>query len=292
MTTSPAYAYGKLGDHDVLRVGFGAMQLEHADPADAVKVLHRAVELGVDHLDTAEFYGSVNQLIRTALHPYADRLRIVTKVGAVTHPAERLVAAQKPAQLRAQVEENLRTLDTEHLAVVNLRRADIPPGITATGDQVVDLDSQLAELIALRDEGKIGGIGLSQVTLAQLRQALPAGIACVQNFYNVLTRSHEDVLTECAEHGIAWVPYCPLGSAFDRLPSVTDNPVVITHAERLGITPAQAGLAWLLGHSPATLLIPGTRDLRHLADNVAVARIELDQEARTAFGALDPDAPA
>jgi pyridoxine 4-dehydrogenase len=114
----------------------------------------------------------------------------------------------------------------------------------------------------------------------------------VQNFYNVLTRSHEDVLTECAEHGIAWVPYCPLGSAFDRLPSVTDNPVVITHAERLGITPAQAGLAWLLGHSPATLLIPGTRDLRHLADNVAVARIELDQEARTAFGALDPDAPA
>jgi pyridoxine 4-dehydrogenase len=290
MTTSPAY--GKLGDHDVLRVGFGAMQLEHAAPADAVKVLHRAVELGVDHLDTAAFYGPVNQLIRTALHPYADRLRIVTKVGAVTHPVERLVAAQKPAQLRAQVEENLRTLDTDHLAVVNLRRADIPPGITATGDQVVDLDSQLAELIALRDEGKIGGIGLSQVTLAQLRQALPAGIACVQNFYNVLTRGHEDVLTECAEHGIAWVPYCPLGSAFDRLPSVTDDPVVIAHAERLGITPAQAGLAWLLGHSPATLLIPGTRDLGHLADNVAVTRIALDQEARTAFDALGQDALA
>jgi aryl-alcohol dehydrogenase-like predicted oxidoreductase len=286
MTTSPAYAYGKLGDHDVLRVGFGAMQLEHADPADAVKVLRRAVELGADHLDTAQFYGPVNQLIRTALHPYAERLRIVTKVGAVTHPTERLVTAQKPAQLRAQVEENLRTLDTEHLAVVNLRRADIPPGIIATGDQVVDLDGQLAELIALRDEGKIGGIGLSQVTLAQLRQALPAGIACVQNFYNVLTRDHEDVLTECAEHGIAWVPYCPLGSAFDRLPSVTDDPVVIAHAERLGITPAQAGLAWLLAHSPATLLIPGTRDLGHLADNVAAARIALDQEATTAFDAL------
>src|SRR3954465_15831730 len=290
MTTSPAY--GKLGDHDVLRVGFGAMQLEHADPADAVKVLHRAVELGVDHLDTAEFYGPVNQLIRTALHPYADRLRIVTKVGAVIHPTERLAAAQKPAQLRAQVEENLRTLGTEHLAVVNLRRVDLPPGITATGDQVVDLDSQLAELIALRDEGKIGGIGLSQVTLAQLRQALPAGIVCVQNFYNVLTRDHEDVLTECAEHGIAWVPYCPLGSAFDRLPSVTDDPVVIAHAERLGITPAQAGLAWLLGHSPATLLIPGTRDLAHLADNVAVARIELDQEAMVALDAVAQDTPA
>lgn len=292
MTTSHAHAYGRLGDQDVLRVGFGAMQLEHADPADAVKVLRRAVELGVDHLDTAQFYGSVNQLIRTALHPYADRLRIVTKVGAVTHPTERLVTAQKPAELRAQVEENLRTLDTEHLAVVNLRRADSPPGIIAAGDQVVDLDSQLAELIALRDEGKIGGIGLSHVTLAQVRQALAAGITCVQNLYNVITRDHEDVLTECAEHGIAWVPYCPLGSAFDRLPSVTDDPVVIAHAERLGITPAQAGLAWLLGHSPATLLIPGTRDLGHLAENVAVAQIELDQEATTAFDALGQDAPA
>jgi pyridoxine 4-dehydrogenase len=292
MTTS--HAYGKLGDHDVLRVGFGAMQLEHGDPADAVKVLRRAVELGVDHLDTAQFYGpgTVNDLIRTALHPYPDSLRIVTKVGAVTHPTERLVAAQKPAELRASVEENLRALDTDYLAVVNLRRADMPPGITAAGDQVVDLDSQVAELIALRDEGKIGGIGLSHVSLAQLRQALPAGIVCVQNLYNVLTRDHEDVLTECAERGVAWVPYFPLGSAFDRLPNVTDNPVVIAHAERLGITPAQAGLAWLLGHSPATLLIPGTRDLAHLADNVAVARIELDQEAVTAFDALAQDAPA
>jgi pyridoxine 4-dehydrogenase len=286
MTTSHAYAYGKLGGHDILRVGFGAMQLEHADPADAAKVLRRAVELGVDHLDTAHFYGTVNEQIKTALHPYAESLRIVTKVGAVTHPTERLVAAQQPAQLRAQVEENLRTLDTEHLAVVNLRRADMPPGITATGDQAVDLDSQLAELIALRDEGKIGGIGLSHVSLAQLRQALPAGIVCVQNLYNVLTRGHEDVLACCAEHGIAWVPYCPLGSAFEWLPSVTGHPVVIAHAERLGITAAQAGLAWLLGHSPATLLIPGTRDLGHLADNVAVTRIELDREATEAFDAL------
>jgi pyridoxine 4-dehydrogenase len=292
MTTPHAHAYGKLGEHHVLRVGFGAMQLEHADPAHAVTVLRRAVELGVDHLDTAQFYGPANDLIRTALHPYADNLRIVTKVGAVTHPTERLTAAQKPAELRAQVEENLRALGTDHLAVVNLRRADAPPGIVATGDQAVDLDSQLAELIALRDEGKIDGIGLSHVSLAQLRQALPAGIICVQNLYNVLTRDHEDVLTECADHGIAWVPYFPLGSAFDRLPSVTDNPVVIAHAQRLGITPAQAGLAWLLGHSPAALLIPGTRDLAHLVDNVAVARIELDQEAMAAFDTLAQDAAA
>jgi aryl-alcohol dehydrogenase-like predicted oxidoreductase len=114
----------------------------------------------------------------------------------------------------------------------------------------------------------------------------------VQNLYNVLTRGQEDVLTECAEQGIAWVPYFPLGSAFDRLPNVTDNPVIIGHAQRLGITPAQAGLAWLLGHSPATLLIPGTRNLGHLADNVAVARIELDHEAMTAFDALAQDAAA
>jgi aryl-alcohol dehydrogenase-like predicted oxidoreductase len=292
MTTSRAYAYGNLGDHDVLRVGFGAMQLEHIDRADAVKVLHHAIELGVDHLDTAQFYGTVNDLIRTALHPYTDSLRIVTKVGAVTHPTKRLVAAQKPAELRASVEENLRALDTERLAVVNLRRTDMPPGITASGDQVVDLDSQLAELIALRDEGKIGGIGLSHVSLAQLRQALPAGIVCVQNLYNVLTRRHEDLLTECAERSVAWVPYFPLGSAFDRLPNVSENPVVTWHAQRLGITPAQAGLAWLLGHSPATLLIPGTRSLAHLADNVAVARIELDQEATAAFDALSQDLPA
>jgi pyridoxine 4-dehydrogenase len=286
MTTSPAYAYGKLDGHDVLRVGFGAMQLEHGDPANAVRVLRHAIELGVDHIDTAQFYGTANDLIRTALHPYAAGLRIVTKVGAVAHPTQRLVTAQKPAELRASVEENLRTLGTDHLSVVNLRRADVPPGIVATGDQVVDLDSQLAELTALRDEGKIGGIGLSHVSLAQLRQALPAGIACVQNLYNVLTRGHEDVLTECARQGIAWVPYFPLGSAFDHLPSVTDNPVVLAHAQRLGITPAQAGLAWLLGHSPATLLIPGTRDLAHLTDNVAVARIELDHEAMTAFDTL------
>src|SRR5690242_14021085 len=118
MTASHAYAYGSLGGHEVLRVGFGATQLEHGDPADAVKVLRRAVELGVDHLDTAHFYGTVNDLIRTALRPYPEGMQIVTKVGAVAHPTERLVAAQKPAQLRASVEENLRTLDTERLAVV------------------------------------------------------------------------------------------------------------------------------------------------------------------------------
>ncbi|MFI1993408.1 aldo/keto reductase [Actinoplanes sp. NPDC020271] len=280
--------HGKLGDHDVLRVGYGAMQLGDGDATAAVTILRRAVDLGVDHLDTAQFYGAgkVNDRIKSALRPYGVNLRLVTKVGAVSHPVEHLVVAQKPAELRAQVEENLQALGTDHVAVVNLRRTDMQPGLVATGDQIVDLDSQLAELIALRDEGKIGAIGLSHVSLDQLRQALPAGIVCVQNLYNVLTRDHEDVLKECEARGIAWVPYFPLGSAFDRIPSVSAHPVVVAHAERLGITPAQAGLAWLLAHSPATLLIPGTRRLDHLAENVAVAAIELDQEAITAFDAL------
>jgi pyridoxine 4-dehydrogenase len=163
------------------------------------------------------------------------------------------------------------------------------PGVAGgdrAGDQVVDLDSQLAQLIALRDEGKIGGIGLSNISLDQLRQALPAGIVCVQNIYNLLERTHEDVLAECDRQDVAWVPYFPLGSAFANRPRVTDDPVVTAHAKRLGITPAQAALAWLLAHSPRTLLIPGTRDLGHLAENVAAGRIQLDAEALAAFDGL------
>jgi aryl-alcohol dehydrogenase-like predicted oxidoreductase len=290
----PEYAVGRLGDRPVMRVGFGAMQLEHAaaaggdDYAAGEAILRRAVELGVDHIDTAQFYGpgTVNELIRTALHPYAEGLQLISKVGAEPHPQARIVAAQRPEQLRAQVEANLATLGAEQLAAVNLRRADAAPGIIATGDQVVDLDSQLAELIALRDEGKIAGIGLSNVSLDQLRQAVPAGIVCVQNLYNMLERGDEDLLAECERNGIAWVPFFPLGSAFARQPHVTDHPVVAAHAGRLGATPAQAGLAWLLAHSPQTLLIPGTRSPGHLAENVAVAQVRLDAEAMAAFDAL------
>jgi pyridoxine 4-dehydrogenase len=290
----PAYAVGRLGDQQVMRVGFGAMQLEPAataggdDHAAGVAILRRAVELGVDHVDTAQFYGpgTVNELIRTALYPYPEGLQLVSKVGAEPHPTARIVAAQRPEQLRAAVEANLTTLGVQRLAAVNLRRADAAPGIVATGDQVVDLDSQLAELIALRDEGKIAGIGLSNVSLAQLRQALPAGIVCVQNRYNVLERADEDILTECERHDVAWVPFFPLGSAFAGQARVAEHPVVVAHAERLGITAAQAGLAWLLAHSPRTLLIAGTRSPEHLAENVAAAQIRLDAESLTAFDAL------
>jgi pyridoxine 4-dehydrogenase len=268
-----------LAGRPVARIGFGVMQLDvqHVGPDVAVEVLRSAVDHGVNHLDTAQFYGSCNDLIRQALHPYPPDLVLVSKVGAERDRDGSLVPAQQPAQLRASVEANLASLGTEQLAVVNIRRLDAPPGLQATGDQHVDLDSQLAELIALRDEGKIGGIGLSGVSAARLGQALDAGIACVQNYYSVLDRSGEPVLDLCREHGIAWVPFFPLGSAgFPGAAKVTEHPAVVAAATALGATPAQVGLAWQLAHYPQTLLIPGTANPAHLADNIAAGSIRLD----------------
>lgn len=216
-------------------------------------------------------------MIRSALYPFPDDLTLVSKVGAEHHEGTGLVvAAQRPEQLRAGVEANLRSLGVEQLAVVNLRRADAAPGLIASGDQVVDLYSQLAELAALRDEGRIGGIGLSNVSADQLRQALPVGIACVQNSYNLLGRTAEPLLDLCREHGLAWVPFFPLGSAFPGMARVTDHPAVLGAAMSLQLTPAQIGLAWLLQHDPSTLLIPGTSSQAHLADNIAAAEVILD----------------
>jgi aryl-alcohol dehydrogenase-like predicted oxidoreductase len=163
--------------------------------------------------------------------------------------------------------------------VVNLRRLDARPGIVATGDQRVDLDSQLAELVALRAEGKIDGIGLSGVGVDEFRRALPAGVVCVQNLYNLLDRTAEPLLAECAAHGVAWVPFFPLGSAFPGAPRVAEHPAVVAAAADLGVTPAQVGLAWLLAHDPGTLLIPGTRSVEHLAENVAAADVPVDAAA-------------
>jgi aryl-alcohol dehydrogenase-like predicted oxidoreductase len=266
----------------VARVGFGAMQLAErgqrgpVDRAVATTVLRRAVELGINHIDTAEFYGAsvANGLIREALHPYPEDLVLVSKVGA-EREGTGLVTAQQPAQLRASVEANLRSLGVEQVHVVNLRRADTRPGIVATGDQIVDLDAQLAELVALRDEGKIGAIGLSQVSVDQLRDALPAGIVCVQNLYNMLDRSAEPFLDACREHGVAFVPFFPLGSAFPGAPKVTEHAAVQAAATALECTPAQVGLAWLLAHDPNILLIPGTSSATHLEENVAAADIHL-----------------
>ncbi|MFD7655417.1 aldo/keto reductase [Actinosynnema sp. NPDC059797] len=276
----------------VSRVGYGAMQLERLRDrrADAVALLRRAVELGVDHVDTAAFYGHgfVNAVIREALRP-GDDVLVVTKVGADPDPDGRLPlrVAQRPEQLRASVEDNLRELGVDRLPVVNLRRLDAGPGLRPEGDQVVDLDDQLAELTALRDEGKVGAIGLSAVTPDGLRRALPAGIACVQNAYSLVSRDDEDLLRLCAAEGIAWVPFFPLGGQFPGVPKVADEPAVRAAAESLGVTPAQVGLAWLLHHAPNVLLIPGTADPAHLEANAAVRDISFDDATLAALDAVE-----
>ncbi len=279
----------ELGGRQVARIGYGAMQLEHSDEQAAVAVLRRARELGVDHLDTAEFYGEAtsNRLIRTALAPYDDDLVLVSKVGAVRRGAG-LVTAQRPEELRAAVEANLDSLGAERIDVVNLRRTDVSPGLVAEGDQVVPLEDQLAELVALREEGKIGAIGLSSVSAEQVTAALPVGIACVQNRDNLLAPDRA-VHQVCRDHAIAWVPFFPLGSAFPGQPKVTEDPTVRRTAQRLGATPAQVGLAWLLAGDERTLLIPGTSSLAHLEENVFTGEVRLDDEALADLGAAaDP----
>lgn len=274
---------GTIGSHPVARMGYGAMQLFETSPQDAAAVLRRAIDLGVNHIDTASFYGpgEVNRRIRAALAPYPDDLVIVSKVGA-RYTGEQpipLAPAQRPSELRAAVEDDLRQLGLDRVPVVNLRRLDSDIGMAAEGDQIVDLDDQLAEMIALRDEGKIGAIGLSSVSLDVLRRALPAGIACVQNAYSLLDRSQEAALELCVDEGIAWVPYFPLGSAFPGFPKVADDPVVAGIAGELGVTGARVGLAWILAHAPNTLLIPGTRSIAHLEENMAAADVTLSAEA-------------
>jgi pyridoxine 4-dehydrogenase len=284
----------------VARIGFGAMQLAEgrsgrpaAERKVAMAVLRGAVDQGVNHIDTAQFYaaGACNELIRDALHPFPEHLVLVSKVGAEHTDHTGVVAAQRPEQLRASVEANLASLGVEQLTVVNLRRLDAPPGIRAEGDQRVDLDSQLAELTTLRDEGKIGGIGLSNVSPEQLRDAVPAGIACVQNAYSVLDRSGEPVLRLCREHDLAWVPFFPLGSAFPGLHKVTEHPAVVAAAASLGATPAQIGLAWLLAHYSRTLLIPGTSSPAHLGDNVAAGSVHLDSDTIDILDGLATSGP-
>ena len=277
-----------LAGRPVARIGYGAMQLPGPgvlgpprDRAAALALLRRAVELGVNHIDTAQYYGPdvANELIHAALHPYPEDLVLVTKVGAERDRQGRWISAQRPHELRAGVEANLRSLEVERIDVVNLRLA----GDGAPGG---DLDSQLEEMIALRAEGKIGGIGISSVSVGQLRQALPAGIACVQNAYNLLDRADEPLLQLCSENDIAWVPYFPLGSAFAGAAKVTEHPAVLAAAAAQGATPAQVCLAWLLGHDPHILLIPGTTSLKHLTENVATGDIRLDADTTAQLDGL------
>lgn len=252
------------------------------DRDQALAVLRRAVELGINHIDTAQFYGPdvANELIREALHPYPADLALVSKVGAVRDDAGAWLPAQEPDQLRANIEENLRTLDTDRLAAVNLRVHSGDPGGIAPLDREL-FDRQLTAMIKARDEGLIDGIGLSSVGVDHLRIALDrTDIVCVQNAYNLIDRSSQPVLDACAERGIAFVPFFPLGSGFVADNPVLGHPAVEREAEKVGRTPAQIVLAWTLSVAPNVLLIPGTSSVNHLEENNAVADIELDEETK------------
>ncbi len=275
-----------LGPRPVHRIGFGAMQLPGpgvmGPPRDrdaALAVLRRAVELGVDHIDTAQYYGPdvSNELIREALHPYGDDLVLVSKIGARRDAEGGWLPAQRPEELRSGVEDNLRSLGVERLGAVNLRLMD--EGHVTDEAQVVPLEEQLATMVALREEGKIDGVGISNATLDQVRTAIDqAGVVCVQNPFSLVDQHDADVLDLCAEHGVAYVPFFPLGSAFPGMPKVTDDARVLAVAQRTGASPAQVGLAWLLARRENVLLIPGTSSVAHLEENLAVADVVLSNE--------------
>jgi pyridoxine 4-dehydrogenase len=267
----------------VNRVGFGAMQLAGprvfgppADPAATRPVLRRAVELGVDHIDTAQFYGPdvVNELIRDALYPYPAGLRIVSKVGASRDSRGAVHSASRPDELRAGVEANLQTLQVDALALVNLRLM----GHDARGR--VPLAEQLGALKTLHDEGKIESIGLSNATVNEVASALETvDLGEVQNAYNIKLRDDEDVLRFCAERDIAYVPFFPIGSSFAGGPKpLADDPTISSVAAKHSASPAQIALAWLLHKDQHVLLIPGTSSVAHLEQNMAAARVALDDD--------------
>jgi aryl-alcohol dehydrogenase-like predicted oxidoreductase len=266
-----------LGRRPVRRIGFGAMQLPgpgvFGPPKDhdvALQILRRAVEAGVNHIDTAQFYGPdvANDLIRQALHPYPEDLVLVSKVGAARNPDGHWLPAQTPDELRAGVEANLASLEVDQVPVVNLRRHP---------ESAVPFTEQLGAMIALRDEGLIGAIGLSNATLEEYRTArAQVEVACVQNSYSLADRSGQDVFDACRDDGVPYVPFFPLGSAFNPENPVLNHPVVVDSSARLGVTPAQVALAWLLHIAPTVLLIPGTSSLTHLEENLAVGDITLD----------------
>jgi aryl-alcohol dehydrogenase-like predicted oxidoreductase len=285
----------KLGDHDVGRIGFGAMQLAgpgvFGPPRDrdgAVAVLRLAVELGVDHIDTSQYYGPdvVNALVRDALHPYPDGLRLATKVGARRDDQGAWLPALRPDELRAGVEDNLRALDVEQLTLVNLRLLDEEPGI---GD-VPPLAEMLGALDDMRREGKLELIGLSNATRALVEEALElVPVAGVQNEYSVLDRSNEGVLEACRERGLAFVPFFPLGSAFTGGPAkLAEDAAIAQVCAKHGATPSQVALAWLLHRDERILLIPGTSSVAHLEENLAAADVELDAEDMTALEDVEP----
>jgi len=286
-----------LGDKPVNRMGFGAMQLAgpHVfgpprDPDAARAVLRRAVELGVDHIDTSQYYGPdvVNDLIREALHPYPEGLRLVTKVGARRDAKGGWLPALTPAELRSGVEDNLRSLQVERMDLVNLRLLDDGDGPS------VPLAEQLGELEDMRKEGKLDLIGVSNVTVEQAEQAIElVDVGEVQNAYSILDREQEPLLDLCREHEVAFVPFFPLGSAFTGGPAkLAGDPAIAGVAERHGATASQIALAWLLARYDRTLLIPGTSSVAHLEENMAAGDIVLDADDLARLDAVQPTVSA
>ena len=294
MTTTTAERSGQfpLGDRTVNRLGYGAMQLAGphvmGPPADrdaAVAVLRRAVELGVDHIDTSDYYGPqvTNEIIREALHPYPEQLTIVTKVGARRTPEGEWPEALSPDELRQAVHDNLEHLGIEALDVVNLRM----PGFAAPVER--SLAEPFGALAELQQQGLIRHLGVSNVTTQQFAEARAiAPVVCVQNHYNLVHRDDDAMVDALAREGIAYVPFFPLGG-FTPLQSAA----LETVARRLETTPMQVALTWLLARSPNVLLIPGTSSVAHLEENLqAAARVlgpaEL-QELDRIGGSGEPD---
>ncbi|MBZ4401583.1 aldo/keto reductase family oxidoreductase [Myxococcus faecalis] len=272
---SPIPQTYRLGTHTVRRVGYGAMQLAgpgvFGPPRDrkaALAVLREAIEQGVDHLDTSDIYGPhvTNQLIREALHPYRDGLVIATKVGAVRGPQGSWEPASSPEDLERSVHDNLRNLGLDVLDVVNLRAM-----FSAEGPVEGSIEAPLTALAELQQRGLIRHIGLSNVTPTQVAEGRKlVDIVCVQNHYNLAHRHDDALIDQLAATGTAYVPFFPLGG-FTPLQSSTLNDV----ATRLGATPMQVALAWLLHRAPNVLLIPGTSSRPHLRENLASASLSL-----------------
>jgi pyridoxine 4-dehydrogenase len=266
-----------LGDKPINRIGFGAMQLAGPgvfgpprDPSAARAVLRRAIELGVDHIDTSQYYGPdvVNDLIREALHPYPENLKLVTKVGARRDEVGRVLPAQRPDELREGVEANLRSLRVQRMDLVNLRL------VGTKNAEGVALEEQLGALEDLRQEGKLDLIGLSNVDQMQVQRALElVDVAEIQNLYNIIDRRDDELITFAGAREIAFVPFFPLAGGPAQLAAAAK---IVQVADSHGATPAQIALAWLLARYERMLLIPGTSSVGHLEENVAAIRLELD----------------
>ncbi len=281
-------SFATTGGPSFVRMGYGAMQLAGprvwGPPADrdgAIAVLRTAVEAGVNHIDTADFYGphAINEIIRAALAPYGDDLHVVTKVGSVRDENGGWPHARSPQQLREQVESNLRTLGVEALDVVNLRVGGGPDGHSPVAGSLAEPFDALAKL---RQEGKIKHLGVSVVDEEQVREAQSiAPIVTVQNWYNVAHRGDETLIASLNEQGISYVPFWPLGG-FNPLQSGVLDDV----AAELSQSPGAVALAWLLHQSANILLIPGTSSVAHLQENLAAASVELTEDALTKLNGI------